>query len=189
MLKVMLLTIILLACQSAASADGAQDGDIKINVQKEGEAVVIDLTVTIAATPQETWAVLVDFDHMPQFLSSIQSSKVLERNGNRWKVAQKGLSSHGVFSFAFESIREVDLKPFESIHSHLISGTMKKLEGLTRLFPSGTGTHIVYHSESISNVWVPPVVGVSVVESEIRKQFQEIEAEILKRKASSKVDG
>lgn len=185
MLKTMLLMIAALACQAAVPADDVQDDGIKINVQKEGDAVVIDLTVTVAASPQETWAVLVDFDHMPQFLSNLKSSKILERDGNKWKVAQKGQSSHGPFSFAFENLREVELKPFESIRSHLISGTMTKLEGLTQLFPSGTGTRIVYHSETISNVWVPPVVGTSIVEGEVRKQFQEMEAEILKRKATA----
>jgi len=172
-----------LAFQNYAFADAGQD-DIAVKVQKDGDSVVIDLTVTVPATPQETWDVLVDFDHMTQFMSSLQSSKILEKNDNQLKVAQKGVASHGGFSFAFESVRAVELKPYDSIRSHLISGTMKKHEGLTQLFPSGTGTKIVYHAESIANVWVPPLVGTSLVEGDVRKQFQEMEAEILKRKAA-----
>jgi uncharacterized membrane protein len=172
-----------LALQSPAFADAGQD-DMTVKVQKNGDAVVIDLTVTVPATPQETWDVLVDFDHMTQFLSSLQSSKILEKNDNKWKVSQKGESSHGGFSFSFESVREVELKPYETIRSHLISGTMKKHDGLTELSPSGSGTKIVYHAESIANVWVPPLVGTSLVEGDVRKQFQEMEAEILKRKAA-----
>ena len=162
----------------------AADDDISVKVQKDGEAIVIDLAVTVPVTPQEAWDVLVDFDHMPQFMSNLQASKILEKNGNTWKVEQKGQSSHGGFSFAFESVREVELKPYESIHSHLVSGTMKKHEGLTQLSPSGSGTKIVYHAESIANVWVPPLVGTSLVEGDVRKQFQEMEAEMLKRKAA-----
>jgi uncharacterized membrane protein len=185
MRKVLIALICLLTFGTQAGADGASD-DIKVKVQKDGDSVIIDLSVTIPATPQETWAVLTDFDHMSQFLSNLQSSKILEKKGDKWTVAQKGQTSHGGFSFSFESIRDVELKPYETIRSHLISGTMTKHEGLTQLSPSGTGTRIVYHAESIAKVWVPPLVGTSVVEGDVRKQFQEMEAEILKRKAAVK---
>jgi uncharacterized membrane protein len=182
----------LLACLLAASlsvfdvsADTSQDDNTKVKVQKNGDNVVIDLTITIPATPQETWAVLVDFDHMTDFLHNLESSKVLEKDGNVWKVAQKGQTSHAGFSFAFESTRQVTLKPFESLQSHLIGGTLKKHDSLTLLSPDGNGTRIVYHAESISGVWVPPLLGTSIVESEVRKQFQDTEAEILKRKAAA----
>jgi uncharacterized membrane protein len=188
MLKFLITICCLLAVEVGAIADDASD-NIKVNVQKSGDSVIIDLTVTIPATPQETWAVLTDFDHMPQFLGSLQSSKILEKNGDKWKVAQKGQSSHGGFSFSFETVREVELTPFETIHSHLISGTMTKQEGLTQLLPVGAATRIVYHSESIANIWVPPLLGTSIVEGDVRKQFQEMEAEILKRKAAAKAGG
>ena len=189
MLKFLLTIFCFLTFQASAMADGAQNDDIKVKVQKDGDAIVIDLTVTVAATPQEAWDVLVDFDHMTQFLCNLQSSKILEKNGNVWKVAQKGQSSHAGFSFAFESVREVELKPYEAIRSHLISGTMKKHEGMTQLFPSGSGTRIVYHAESIATLWLPPLVGTSAVEGDVRKQFQDMEAEILKRKSAARAGG
>ena len=189
MLKSLFAILCLLTFQASVLADSSQSDDIKVKVQKNGDASVIDLTVTVPATPQETWDVLVDFDHMPQFLSNLQSSKILEKNGNVWKVAQKGQSAHAGFSFAFESVREVELKPFETIRSHLISGTMKKHEGLTQLYPSGSGTRIVYHAESIATLWLPPLVGPSVVEGDVRKQFQDMAAEISRRKAVAKEGG
>jgi uncharacterized membrane protein len=185
MLKKILLVMFVLTSTVAVPAQEMQNDAATVSVRKDGDAVVIDLSVTVAATPQETWAVLTDFDHMTQFLSNLQASKILEKNGNKWTVAQKGLSSHGPFSFAFENVRAVELEPFETIRSHLISGTMKKLDGVTRLIPSGRVTRIVYHSESISNVWMPPVVGTSIVEDQVRKQFQEMQTEIIKRKAAA----
>jgi len=173
----------LLVHQSSVWADETQDDKIKVKVQKNGDQIAIDLSVTVAATPKETWNVLTDFDHMTEFLNNLKSSKILEKHGNVWKVSQKGHSSHAGFSFSFDSIREVELKPYETIRSHLLSGTMKKHESLTQLAPEGNGTHITYHAESISNVWVPPLLGTSVVENEVRKQFQDMEAEIMKRKA------
>ena len=190
MLKFLLTTLCLLTFQASALADVVSADDIQVKVQKDGDSVIIDLIATIPATPQEAWAVLVDFDHMPQFLNNLQSSKILEKHGNHWKVEQKGKTApHAGFSISFEAVRKVDLTPFETIRSHLISGTQKKHDGLTQLFPSGTGTRLVYHAESISTVWVPPLLGPSVIEGDVRKQFQDMIGEILKRQAAAKTAG
>jgi ribosome-associated toxin RatA of RatAB toxin-antitoxin module len=185
MLKSILFAVFLLTLSTVLLAQQAAGDGIKINVRKDGDAVIIDLSVIVAATPQETWDVLVDYDHMTQFMSNLQASKIVEKNGNNWTVAQKGQTSHGLFSFAFENVRMVELDPYKTIRSHLISGTLKKLDGITQLIPSGDVTRIVYHSESISNVWMPPMVGVSLVEDQVRKQFQEMQAEIMRRKATT----
>jgi len=189
LLKTILLSVAVSAGTCAASLQAVPHDDMAVNVKKVGEEVAVDLTVTIDATPQETWNVLTDYEHMPLFLSNLKSSKVLEKNGSIWTVGQTGKTTIAGFSFSFEAIREVELKPYESLRSHLISGTLKKHEGYTQLIPSGGGTRIVYHSTSISNIWVPSSLGTSIVEDEVRKQYKEIEAEILRRKANAKLTG
>jgi carbon monoxide dehydrogenase subunit G len=173
--------LIVPAWADAPAADNAQ-----VKVQKNGETVIIDLTVSVAATPEEAWSVLVDFDHMTQFLHNLETSRILEKNGDQWKVEQKGQTSHSGFTFSFESTKLITLKPYESIQSHLLGGTLKKHESLTTLAPEGGGTRITYHAESISGVWVPPLLGTSVVEGEVRKQFQDMVGEMLRRKAAAK---
>jgi len=186
-LQASLLSLSLFMAQAWAEGQSSEsDGGAIVNVQKNGDTVVIDLSMTIAATPKETWDVLVDFDHMTDFLKNLQSSKILEKNSNVWKVAQKGQTSHAGFSFAFESVRDVTLKPFESLQSHLVSGTLKKHDTLTLLAPVANGTRLTYHAESISGAWVPPLLGTSVVESEVRKQYTEIQAEVLRRKGANR---
>lgn len=184
--KTILRTCLLAFCCLAvpALADAPAGDNLKVNVQKNGDTVVIDLSTTVQATPQEAWDVFTDFDHMTQFLPNLNTSRVLEKNGDQWKVEQKGQASHGVFSFSFESTKQFVLKPYESIQSHLISGTLKKHESLTTLTPDGSGTRITYHAESISGVWVPPGLGPSIVQDEVRKQFQDMTGEILKRKTA-----
>ncbi|MBV8634511.1 MAG: SRPBCC family protein [Burkholderiaceae bacterium] len=166
-----------------AWADSADD-PIKVKVQKNGDTVIIDLTTVVAATPQEVWDVLTDFDHMTQFLPNLEMSKVLEKNGDVWSVEQKGRTSHAGFTFSFQTTKQITLKAFDSIQSHLTGGTLKKHESLTTLAPEGNGTRITYHAESISGVWVPPLLGSSVVEGEVRKQYQDMTGEMLKRKAA-----
>jgi hypothetical protein len=71
------------------------------------------------------------------------------------------------------------------MQSHLISGNMKKNEATTRLIADASGTRVVYHLESIPNVWLPPLIGHALVEFETRARFRQVVEEILRRKALS----
>jgi len=81
-------------------------------------------------------------------------------------------------------VREIRLFPFEKILSHMVKGTMRKMEGDTQLISEGEQTRVVYHADSVPGVWIPPVLGKVFIEHETREQFQEIRDEILKRKQS-----
>lgn len=155
-----------------------------VQVRKNGDLIVTDVSFSVAVTPQEAWTVLIDFDHMSSFISNLESSKIISRNGNVLQVEQKGKASRGMLSFAFESVREIELVPHRSIHTRQLSGSLKKLDGMTLLTAEGNGTRITYHGESVSNVWVPPVIGTGFIADEVREQFSEMRAEILKRKGA-----
>lgn len=165
-------------------AFGAQDGDgdVIVKAQKKAGEVLIEVQFWVPATPQETWAVLTDFEHMARFVSNLRTSKVIKKWDDRVRVSQSGKTTHGLFSFSFESVREIDMLPFETIHSRMISGTMQKSEGTTHLLARANGTAVSYHSESIPGTWVPPLVGTGFIEAEIRSQFQDMRKEILRRK-------
>jgi len=153
-----------------------------VRAQKKAGEVLIEVQFWVPATPQETWAVLTDFEHMARFVSNLQSSKVIKKWDDRVRVSQSGKTTHGLFSFSFESVRDIDMRPFETIHSRMISGTMQKSEGTTHLLARDNGTAVTYHSESIPGAWVPPLVGTGFIETEIRSQFQDMRKEILRRK-------
>jgi hypothetical protein len=163
----------------AAAADGS---DIDVTVQVDGRQVHTDVSFTVAAQPREAGAVLTDFAHMAQFVSNLSSSHVLSRNGNTVRVAQEGKAGAWPLSFAFHSIRELDLVPYELIRSHMVSGNMEKFEGITQLGREGDKTRVRYHSDAISSRWIPPVVGQHFIVSETREQFAEMRNEILRRK-------
>jgi len=160
--------------------------DIEVKVQIAGENVTVDLNMTVAATRQETWAVLTDFAHMPDFVSNVKESKVLSTEGDTLRIFQRGSATYGPVSFKFETTRELKLDPFDTIHSRLVSGTMRKMDGTTRLVEEGTKTRIIYHAESIPGTWVPPMIGKAFIAHETREQFREMRNEIIRRKQSTK---
>ena len=169
----------------AASAVAAIDEDetpIAVQVKKVDELVTVDAQFTVAVSQQLAWDVLTDFEHMARFISNVKSSRVTSINGDKLQVEQKGVANHGPLSFSFESVREIELKPIEKISSRILSGSMKKLDGITLLMADGAGTRVVYHADSIPNSYVPPIIGPKFIENESRHQFEEMRTEMLKRK-------
>ena len=92
--------------------DGRLDKEIEVRAQNDGERIVIYATFLVPVGPQEAWAVLTDFDNIPKFISSVQFSKVLNRAGNNLRVSQRGTTTYGFITYAFDSVGEVKLSPF-----------------------------------------------------------------------------
>jgi carbon monoxide dehydrogenase subunit G len=180
-LKVILTSSILFI--TAALAEPVQNEDIDVKVTITGENVIVDLSMVVEATPQQVWAVLTDFEHMANYISNLKESRVISTSGFTQTIFQRGEASFGLMSFPFESTREMQLTPLNKIGSHMVSGSMRKMEGETQLIEENGRIKIVLHSETIPGNWIPPLVGKQFIEHETREQFQEIRNEILKRKS------
>ncbi len=156
--------------------------DIEVKVQVMGENVIVDLNLAVSATRQQVWSVLTDFEHMADFVSNLKESRVISVSGDTQNIFQSGSAKYGPLAFKFESTREMKLDPFDKIQSRMISGNMRKMEGMTRLVDEVGQTRIIYHTDTIPGVWIPPIVGKIFIEHEIREQFREMRDEIIKRK-------
>jgi carbon monoxide dehydrogenase subunit G len=170
------------AVNSSSQIAQPRNSDIRVKVENDGEQIIINATFTVPAEPQLVWAVLTDFDNIPNFISSIRSSKVVGRSGNDVHVSQHAVEKYTFLTIEFESVRKIHLTPFRKIHERMISGSMRKMEETTQLLPEGDHTRIVYHAQIIPNVWILRFIGPHFIENEARKQFQEISNEIIRRK-------
>jgi hypothetical protein len=172
-----------LAMAPAAAQPAADDADIGVRIQRDGERIIVDVNFPVAAAALDTWNVMTDYDHMSSFVSNLQSSRVISRDGNTLVIEQKGKAARGPFTFAFENVREIVLTPIREVRSRMITGNLEMSEFRTQVIDHGESSEIINHGEFIPKVWVPPIIGPAVIEEETRKQFQEFRAEILRRKA------
>lgn len=151
----------------------------------QGDEVIVDVSFHVRVTPQEAWAVMTDYDHATDFISKLEKSVILSRTDEMLLVSQKGTMGWGPFSVPLETVTEVRLTPYEKMQGRMVSGNMKKNESTTRLLADAGGTRVVYHLESIPDVWMPPLIGRALVEMETRARFRQLVDEILRRKALS----
>ena len=180
-LRRLLPLVLLFLVATHASADADPVIDVVVSVQ--GEVAIVDVSFHVRATPQEAWAVMTDYDHATEFISKLEKSVILSRTDERILVSQKGTMGFGPFSVPIETVTEVRLTPYEKMQARMVSGNMKKNESTTRLIAEDGGTRVVYHLESIPEVWIPPLIGRALIEFETRARFRQLVDEILRRKA------
>jgi hypothetical protein len=91
------------------------------------------------------------------------------------------VTKYGFLTFSYDSKREVELFPFSKIQERMTSGSMRKMEETTQLFPEGDQTRITYHAVLIPGNWIPPMVGNAFIKHEAREQFVELVSEMIRR--------
>lgn len=178
-----IIAVLALATLPLAGLQAAVDEDIEVRVKKEGAEVAVDVDCPVNASVAVAWEVLTDYDHMSEFLSNVQSSSVQARDGHTLRVYQKGKATRGPLSISFENLREVVLVPFQEIRSRLISGDMKASAFTTRVVDDGTAIRIINSGRYTPKIWVPPIIGPTLIEAETRRHFGELRTEILRRDA------
>jgi len=171
------------------AAHSTSDDGITIRVEVQGSEVTADVEFSVPATLEETWEVLTDYGHATAFVSGLERSAILSRVGDTLVVSQKGRVDYGPFSTTFETVAEIQLFPFETIRSYMISGNMKKNQSTTLITPEDGGVRVVHHLESIPNVWIPPIIGRILIAHEVRNRFRQLIAEILSRKGRGRDAG
>src|SRR5574338_945913 len=134
------------------SVPGLAHEEMWSQVSVDGEWVWVEVRFSVPATRAQVWEVLTDFEHMAGFVSNLEVSSVIAREGETLQVYQKGMARRGLLVFPFESVREVHLTPMNRIVSHLLRGSMKQQEGVTELSDEGADTRVVFHGASVPGV-------------------------------------
>jgi hypothetical protein len=180
----LLLSLFVIAASVSAS-DAVPEGDITVHATKDGAAMLVDVDCPVVASRSIAWEVLTDYDNMSRFISNVEYSHIQQRAGNLLTVRQAGKARHGILSIGFDNIREVELRPFDEIRSRLTGGDLRGSIFTTRLIGRNGELHIVNTGRYTASIWVPPIIGPALIESETRKQFGEMRAEILRRQAQA----
>jgi hypothetical protein len=168
-----------------ACAQAPDDGDIHVSVKRNGSAIEIRAEMRVAASPEQVWQVLTDYDHMAAFTPGMEKSRALPIGPNRLRVEQSGRVRFAIFSIPYQSVREVELEPYREVRSRAVAGTLRSGTALTRLVPHGSVTEIDYQSSSVPAIRLPFGLGLGMVADRTRDQFTRLREEIARRIAVS----
>ena len=153
---------------------------------REGDFIETEARVDLSVPPALVWSVLTDYEHYPDFISSMRESKVLSRGPDGVIVEQKGSFSILFFSQAIEVRLLVSEFPPNAIESRAIAGDFRVLRGRYELKVVGDRVRLSYSGRLQSEFSLPPIFGSSIVRYLILRNFREMVGEMLRRDAANR---
>jgi carbon monoxide dehydrogenase subunit G len=157
--------------------------DVTVHVERDGATFLVKAEFSVAASIDEVWEVLTDFDRMAQILSSVDSSRITNRDGNRFEVVQKSHGNAGPVRVSQDSVRQVELTPKREIRSHLLKGDLKSSDFTTSIGEEGNVSKVTVSGKFVAGGLAASVLSVEAVESQTQRNYQELRDEILRRKS------
>ena len=185
MLRPIWAAMLLLGClaSGAPAAEPPELTEPETVVDYKDGTYVGRLRLHVPVRREVALAVLTDFDNMENFVPNLSSSRVVQRNGNVYRVVQEGKADFGPFSYRFTSERRVEVLPDGRIRVRALSGTVKSMSSELALLAAGpTATLLDYRIESTPDSWLlPSALGISFLRHELAEQFTAIAREMLRR--------
>ncbi|HEY4371580.1 MAG TPA: SRPBCC family protein [Burkholderiales bacterium] len=160
--------------------------DFSIEAEHQGEAVALHVQARIHARAAVIWGTLTDYEHLPQFVPDMTSSRVLERHGQAAVVEQKGSARVLFFSYPIEVTVESTESPPDRLSVRMLKGNLRQLEGGYRLkpVPGSEGDYVLSWRGVIEPAFsVPSFITVPLLRSTFKEQFLAMVGEIERREA------
>ena len=159
---------------------------VSIETASQGEGVVVTAFADMQVDPRTAWSVISDYDHLAEFIPDMQSSRVVQRDGDHLLVDQAGHFGFLIFQQAVAVRLEVVESPQRSIVARAVSGNLRQMEGRYALELLASGeVRLSYAGRLEPDFALPPVVGKAVMRRVMARQFGALVKEILRRDAAA----
>lgn len=175
--SLLMLPLALLGAPRAALAQ-----QVAVQTGSCGGRVTVSAAGELKAPASTVWQVLTDYERLPDFIPYMQSSGVLQREGDRLLVQQRGRLDILFFHQTVQVELSVQESPERLIVVHAVGGDFRELEARYEVqqLPGGA-SHLAYFGTLVPAFAVPPLIGPFVLRTVMRRQFEALVAEIGRR--------
>lgn len=155
---------------------------IEVETERDADAGLINVEVRLSLPFKydEIWDVLIDYEHMPQFVPDIQEAELVESGPEFKRVRLKGEATLLFMHFPIEALMEVELHSATHVSLKSLEGNLG-IKGDVYLEPGIDGTRVIYFAHLLPSFWMHPVIGQYVIGMQIRNQFKGMVAEMHRR--------
>lgn len=172
--------IVLLLAWTAAA--GAAEG-VSVETTRRGAAVEVHAYARVEAVHATVWGTVTDYERLAQFVPGMRSSRVVAQRNGDLVVEQRGETRFLVFTYPVNVTLLATARPPGAVDVHLLSGSLKRLDGTYRMEPAGAGWVALRWTGLIEPDALPPLLGELLMRAAIEAQFTGMVREIERRAA------
>ena len=161
----------------------ARGADVSLRIEEDRPGwYVLEGSFTVTVPREIAWAVLTDYDHIGEFVSSIRASRVLERRPDRIVLEQE--ASGGVLFFKRRTFVRLDIyeQPLRHLWFQDTSGRdFLSYSGAWRLDGQPPALRVEYRLEAAPRFYVPGFLARGVFRRSAERLLDEVRLEMMKR--------
>lgn len=172
-------TLAIILCIISVRA-GAATG-IEVSTHLDGEALIVEARADLDATAGQAWDVLTDYDRLSEFIPDLVVSRVVERQGQRVVVEQRGRVAFLFFRHDVNLRMEIDEHPPIEIVARALEGSFQEMTGRYRIEPAQSGLRLQYSGRFVPSFGMPRALGMAALKRAVEKQFGAMVNEIERR--------
>jgi len=165
-----------------AATAGAAEG-LSVETTRRGTAVEVRAYALVDAMHATVWGTLTDYDRLAQFVPGMRSSRIVARRNGDLVVEQRGETRFLVFTYPVNVVLLASARPPDASEVHLLSGSLRRLDGTYHLETAGAGRIALRWTGLIEPDALPPLLGELVMRATIKAQFTGMVREIERREA------
>jgi len=167
--------------QLAAAQTATPDLDLKVSVQKLGDAFQVNASFLIPATECQAYTMLTDYESAAK-IPGIKKSVVISRDGNKVQVERDVKERILFFPINLHSVVEYEETPTNLLTFHQISGDVEYYRGTWKIKPEEGGARLLYQSEFALDTLIPSFVAQYFIRNNIRSRFESMAANFSRKK-------
>jgi carbon monoxide dehydrogenase subunit G len=173
--------ILLWVCVAAARASPPADAEVVCRDLGAGR-IFARAVCEFESPPDSVLALLADFDHVADYVTTVDSSRVVGSDSLGVLVRQVATSKF-VLSFTVRMTLRFRFEPEHVLRFEIAAGDFPVYFGTWKCAPAGAGTRLTYAVTCKPPDFVPRALVCHVIERDLRGLMPEIAAELARRAA------
>jgi ribosome-associated toxin RatA of RatAB toxin-antitoxin module len=167
--------------QIATAQTTPPDFDLKVSVQKAGDAFQVNASFLMPATECQTYTMLTDYESAAK-IPGIKKSVVISREANKVRVERDVKERILFFPINLHSIVEYEETPTNLLTFHQISGDVEYYRGTWKIQPEEGSARLQYQSEFAIDTLIPSFVAQYFIKNNIRSRFEAMATNFSRKK-------
>lgn len=152
-----------------------------VNFQQQGTHLLVSGELTVPVSPATAWAVLTDYERVPEFVPGMRVSRVLEQSGNTRVVEQQGEMQANNMRMLFMGTLRITEEPTSRLSVQFLSGTFRNMQGQWTLQGKRAPVTLAYQLDFDAGTPYPSPVMVGMLQQQVVHWVSSLAAEMERR--------
>jgi ribosome-associated toxin RatA of RatAB toxin-antitoxin module len=152
-----------------------------VNFQQQGTHLLVSGELTVPVSPATAWAVLTDYERVPEFVPGMRVSRVLEQSGNTRVVEQQGEMQANNMRMLYMGTLRITEEPTSRVSVQFLSGTFRNMQGQWTLQGKRAPVTLAYQLDFDAGTPYPSPVMVGMLQQQVIHWVTSLAAEMERR--------